>query len=55
MNYSYDLCGILVGIRKTYAQPRIHAAKDAAVNSSRKIQFFDKLSCWDFWGLLICY
>ena len=55
MNYSYDLWGILVGIRTTYDQPGFHAVKDAAVNSSNKIQFFDMLPCWDFWGLLICY
>ena len=36
MNYSYDLCGSLVGIRTTYDKPRFHAVKDAAVNSSRK-------------------
>ena len=41
MNYSYGLCGILVGIRTTYDQPRFHAVKDAAVNSSSKIQLFD--------------
>ena len=55
MNYSYDLCGILVGIRTTYNQPRFHAVKDAEVNSSNKIQFFDLLPSWDFWGLLLCY
>ena len=55
MIYSYDSCGILVGIRTTYDQPRFHAVKDAAVNSSNKIQFFDMLPCWEFWGLLICY
>ena len=54
MNYSYDLCGILLGIRTTYDQPRFHAVKDAAVNSSNKTQFFDMLSCCYFWGLLIC-
>ena len=55
MNYSYDLCGILVDIRTTYDQPHFHAVKDVVVNSSSKIQFFEKLPCWDFWGLLICY
>ena len=54
MNYSYDLCGILIGIQTTYDQPRFHAVKDAAVNSSNKVQFFDMLPCWDFWGLMIC-
>ena len=45
MNYSYDLCGILVDIRTTYDQPRFHAVKDAAVNSSNKIQLFNILPC----------
>ena len=49
MNYSYDLCGILVGIQTTYDQPRFQAVKDAAVNGSNKVQFFDMLPCWDFW------
>ena len=45
MNHSYDLCGILLAIRTTYDQPRFHAVKDAAVNSSNKTQFFDMLPC----------
>ena len=45
MNYSYGLCGILVGIRTTYDQPRFHAVKDGAVNSLNKIQLFDLLPC----------
>ena len=45
MNYSYDLCGILLGIRTTHDQLRFHAVKDAAVNSSNKTQFFDVLPC----------
>ena len=48
MNYSYDLCGILVGIQTTYDQPRFQSVKDAAVNGSNKVQFFDMLPCWDF-------
>ena len=43
MNYSHDFWGILVGIRTTYDQPRFHAVKDAAVNSSSKIQLFNML------------
>ena len=39
MNYSYDLCNFLVGIQTTYDQPRFYVVKDAAVNSSNKIQF----------------
>ena len=35
MNYSYDLCGILVGIRMTYDQPHFHAVKDAAFNDCK--------------------
>ena len=45
MKYSYDLCGILLGIRTTYDQPHFHVVKDAAVNSSNKTQFFDMLPC----------
>ena len=55
MNNSYDLCDFLVGIRTTYDQPRFYVVKDAAANSSNKIQFFDMLPSWDFCGLLTCY
>ena len=43
MNYSHDFRGILVGIRTTYDQPRFHEMKDAAVNSSSKIQLSNML------------
>ena len=35
INYSYDLCGILVGVRTSYDQPRFHAVKDAATDPTK--------------------
>ena len=53
MNYSYDLCGILLDIRTTYDQPRFHAVKDAAVNSSNKTQFFAMLGFLGTFDMLL--
>ena len=52
MNCSYDLCGILLGIRTTHDQPRFHAVKDAAGQQLQQNPVFRHFAMLGFSGTL---